>query len=67
MLEFKSGDQVVIISLPPSYKGTHKIGDKTTVLQVSPYFGGYLTLEGDENADCNWVRVSDLNKEKGTT
>tara|TARA_R110002153_G_scaffold237687_1_gene391858 strand:- start:235 stop:618 length:384 start_codon:yes stop_codon:yes gene_type:complete len=67
MLEIKAGDQVVIDSLPPSYKGTHKIGDKTTVLQVSPYFGGYLTLKGDENVDCKWLRVSDLSKEKGTT
>jgi hypothetical protein len=67
MLEIKAGDQVVIDSLPPSYKGTHKIGGKTTVFQVSPSFVGFLTLEGDENAACKWVRFSDVSKEKGTT
>ena len=67
MLEIKAGDPVVIDSLPTSYEGTHKIGDKTTVFQVSPYFGGWLTLEGDSNVMCKWVRFSDVSKEKGTT
>jgi hypothetical protein len=67
MLEFKAGEQVVIISLPPSYEGTHKIGGKATVHQESSSFVGWLTLEGDSNVMCKWVRFSDVSKEKGTT
>ena len=63
MSEFKAGDKVVILSLPPMYNGIYKVGDNATVSEISTNFMGWLTFKGDEITVSNLVRFKGLSKQ----